>query len=468
MNLAVIHRNTFKFQSTRHIKSYEIYCLYDTGVGERMMNGFSKIVLGLLIALTASHNSWGAVSDDLSWNVTSADLYGENIILKLFGNANMDDAIDENDVSYIGGILANENKVTELADANQDGKVDQGDIERIRQIINGTESELYYVNIKNEVAKVKHPLNKIIVVYDNTAEIIRILGAQDRVVGVDSDASSSIQYRWRYMPEFNKTPSIGHRNDCDVEKILEIKPDAVIVHAKNEWGCPDLEKKIEDSNIDVVRLGTSESQFAVPSLMILSYMLDEVDNAKEYREWQHGYLEMVKERVSSISADERLRVFVDRPGNTTAARGSGYAEVVEMAGGRNIATDLAGGWQGYYPTVDTEWVLKENPDAMVILGFSAGYEVDNESILKARYDQVLGIPGFVNIKAAKDNKVFVSATPHLLGPGYHIGVLYFAKWFYPDLFEDLDPQSVHQEFIDRFQHVDYRLDEHGVFAYVPK
>jgi len=43
----------------------------------------------------------------------------------------------------------------------------------------------------------------------------------------------------------------------------------------------------------------------------------------------------------------------------------------------------------------------------------------------------------------------------------------FAKWLYPDLFGDLDPEQVHQEYIDRFQNVDYDLKEHGAFVYPP-
>ena len=40
-----------------------------------------------------------------------------------------------------------------------------------------------------------------------------------------------------------------------------------------------------------------------------------------------------------------------------------------------------------------------------------------------------------------------------------------AKWFHPELFEDLDPQAIHQEFLTEFQRLDYDLDERGVFVY---
>ena len=42
-----------------------------------------------------------------------------------------------------------------------------------------------------------------------------------------------------------------------------------------------------------------------------------------------------------------------------------------------------------------------------------------------------------------------------------------AKWFHPDLFKDLDPEAIHQEYLTRFQNLDYDLDKNGVFVYPP-
>lgn len=410
------------------------------------MNKLSHILLAL-----------GLLSIMSIMSVSAADF-----TLDLFGNANMDDIIDSNDITYVEGILNNTNKQTDLADANQDGKVDKSDVDRIEQIIAGTESELYYIDCNGKTSRVKHPLQKIIIQYDNTAEIIRILGAEDRVVGVDSEGGAgAIQKYPRYFPEFNKTTSIGNRNECNAETILELKPDALITGIK--LGCPDIETKVKDADIDVVRLETWSK--GVPSLMMMAYMLDEVDNAKKYREWQNGYLDMVREKVASIPMDKRLSVFVDRPGNTTVVRGSGYSEAIETAGGINIAADLTGSSGNTLPPVDPEWVLEQNPDVVIGLSWNGGYEVDDDPVLKERYNQIMGTPGFNEINAGKDNRIYVTYFINTLGPGEQIGILYFAKWLYPDLFKDLDPQAAHQEYIDKFQHVDYSLKEHGVFVY---
>ena len=86
---------------------------------------YALISLGLLLILSAT---------------------AQEFTLDIFGNANGDDLIDEEDISYLQGILDGENEKTDLSDANNDGKVDENDIDQIEQIIQGTESEIYYID----------------------------------------------------------------------------------------------------------------------------------------------------------------------------------------------------------------------------------------------------------------------------------------------------------------------------------
>jgi iron complex transport system substrate-binding protein len=54
----------------------------------------------------------------------------------------------------------------------------------------------------------------------------------------------------------------------------------------------------------------------------------------------------------------------------------------------------------------------------------------------------------------------IGATRHF------VGIAYMAKWLYPDLFQDLDPHAIHQEYLTKFQGLpeDF-MDNHGIFAY---
>ena len=66
----------------------------------------------LLIALCAI--SWAISSPSLAFSYT----------LNIFGNANMDDTIDELDIAYLEDVIAGRSPATEMADANLDGIVD--------------------------------------------------------------------------------------------------------------------------------------------------------------------------------------------------------------------------------------------------------------------------------------------------------------------------------------------------------
>ena len=56
---------------------------------------------------------------------------------KLYGDANGDDVIDEDDITYVEQIIAGEKPETELADANRDGVIDLLDVAYIEGIILG-------------------------------------------------------------------------------------------------------------------------------------------------------------------------------------------------------------------------------------------------------------------------------------------------------------------------------------------
>ena len=73
--------------------------------------------------------------------------------LDIFGNVNMDDTIDEDDIAYIEGIIDGTNEETQLADANYDGQIDEADIAQIELIILGEEKELTIIDYTIPLSK---------------------------------------------------------------------------------------------------------------------------------------------------------------------------------------------------------------------------------------------------------------------------------------------------------------------------
>ena len=137
-----------------------------------------------------------------------------------------------------------------------------------------------------------------------------------------------------------------------------------------------------------------------------------------------------------------------------------------MAGGINIAEDIKVSWA----MVDAEWVIEQNPD-IIVAGVSSrdSYGADDPSEMAAIREDILNRPELAKVTAVKTGRIYI--IDHLDisvgGSSTLIGTAYCAKWFHPELFEDLNPEVIHQEYLDRFQRIEYDLDEHGVFAYPP-
>ena len=141
--------------------------------------------------------------------------------------------------------------------------------------------------------------------------------------------------------------------------------------------------------------------------------------------------------------------------------------MITTAGGIDIAADLSEGYESV--KVDPEWVVEQNPEIIVRDTFyaSIGYEGDDPSKMKTERDAIMARPELTGVTAVVDGKVYVISYDVADTLRSFVGIAYLAKWFHPDLFEDLNPQAIHQEYLTEFQGLDYELNEHGVFVYPP-
>ena len=384
--------------------------------------------------------------------------------LQIYGNANGDDTIDMRDVTYIKLVIFGKKPETELCDANYDGRVSMLDVVQTKLIIVGKEGEITFIDCRGKSVSVKKPVRRIVVLSDSQADAIRVLGAEDRVVGIGSGlANEKI-----LLPVMSKLPTVGGGSPGtapDYEAILSLKPDIILPQGTSN---EELEEKLNPW-VTVVRFDFYKPEIMSKQIMELGYILDEEDKAKEFVDFYSHVLNTVKERTGEISEAEKPRVFY------CAYPSAGYqyyaitpqywlGGVLTMAGGRNIAADLSG------PMVDPEWVLRQNPDIIIAHEGSrlpSGYDTDDITGAKKVIEQMVNEPGWEHIKAVEDGKIYIEASDIDCGPQLFIVVTYMAKWFYPDLFEDLDPEPIQQEYLTRFQRIDYDLDEHGVFVYPP-
>lgn len=411
----------------------------------------------------------------------------EEYTLGVFGNANEDDTIDLNDVEYTASVILGLDDQTQLADAKYDGEVDILDMIQTELIILGKQNELTIDDGTGETVTVEMPVKRILVEYTDNAELVRILNAKDRVIAVDYlIAHTEIQF-----PELSKLPCIGNMFKPDYEAVLNVNPDLLLTFS-NEID----EKKEKLPDTAVVHLGLyypdlfnpEESQFT-NGVRKLGYLLNAIEAAVEYINWRIALIDDIRSRTQKLSEGEKPRVFICSYGDIIAEKKTfrTYAMIDTLtqmsiaAGGKNIAEDLpefAGPKNGI--TVDSEWVIEKDPEFIIIHAVrytwggstmepSHGYDEDNPSGMKEHLiDQLISRPEMANVTAVKTGNVYVmSGNFRNDATGGSLGSAYMARLFHPDLFANLDPEAIHQEYLTDFQGLDYDLNEHGVFVYPP-
>ena len=176
-------------------------------------------------------------------------------------------------------------------------------------------------------------------------------------------------------------------------------------------------------------------------------------------------MESITDRTKDLKEEEKVRVF--ETGLTGVLKGEtefshSYGQrFIELAGGIDISAEVP-----RMSKVSGEWLLKNNPDAIVLTSFWAkdglGYSVTDETLAKQSLRQVLEHKVIGKTKAAKEDKIFILGYYSTLSGGQnHLGALYMAKRIYPERFEDIYPEKSHREYFEKWFGVPYQ----GVWVY---
>ncbi|KGM95555.1 ABC transporter substrate-binding protein [Clostridium novyi A str. 4552] len=260
-----------------------------------------------------------------------------------------------------------------------------------------------------EVVINKEP-KRIISIAPNITETIFALGMGNKLVGRTDYCD--------YPKEAKNIISIGSLTQPNIEKIVELKPDVVIAstHFKK-----DVLTKLEKMNIKVVVLYGPETFDGVYDTI---NKVGEVMNAKS--EANKLVLDM-KNKVNSITDKVKNKtkpkvyyvVSYGKMGDFTSGGNTFIGNMIEMAGGNNVASDVKG-WK-----YSIEKLVEKNPDIIICSKY---------------FDAKKGIqqtPGYKDLKAVKDGKL-VEIDNNLLdrqGPRVVDGLEELSKIIHPEAFK---------------------------------
>jgi iron complex transport system substrate-binding protein len=403
-----------------------------------------------------------------------------DLVLEIYGNANMDDKVDSSDATYIQQILTGNKEQTAFADANRDGIINSDDIIQVNALISGQASKIYLMDGNKQNISVSLPANRLVVEYNQNTELIRILELENLVVGVDSGVDPVKQL---FFPDnYNEVVSVGGMSSPDYEAVLNLHPTTLLT-----FTSATADKAAHLPGVDVVYLGLYQPNVTKPEdsrfiqgILKAGYIFNKVDRATEYANWILSITSEINQKVNTIpQADRKTVMITNSPTISTTTKAytafDTLGQACILAGGQNIAEALS----GLSITIDNEFVVEKDPDFIFLHTVrytyggatnepAQGIDASDPSGMESVLHDYVSQSAFVDLSAVKNNHVYMIAGDcRNNAMGGTLGAVYMAKILYPDVFTNLNPQQIQQEYFTHFLRLDYDLDTKGVYLYPP-
>ena len=229
--------------------------------------------------------------------------------------------------------------------------------------------------------------NRIVVLDPATVEMIYMLGAEDKIVGVANLERSKV---W---PEEKvaKLESVGTFMKPSLEKIIALKPDLVIMSALTG---EELNNGLKSNNIEAKRVQANSIEEIFTNFLEVAKILGKENEANKIIAEKKAKLEEIKKMATGnkkglfVMSASPLMVF----GNDNLPN-----DIMKLLNIKNIAENQ----KGRNPIVTPEFIMKENPDIIITL-------LPNPAQIVATNPQLK------NVNAIKNNKFIVVNSSQIL------------------------------------------------------
>ncbi len=253
---------------------------------------------------------------------------------------------------------------------------------------------------------------RIVSLAPSVTEMLFGLGLGDRIVGATDHCD--------FPPEAKKIPRVGGLGRPNVEKLLSLAPDIVIA---TDLERKDLAEALRREGMQVLELKIGNFAELFDAERKIGDAVGEPQKAaRQIREMQAA-LDAAAELCAGVPRDRLPRVFIEVWSDPliTAGGTSFLDNVVERAGGVNVAHDL----KHDYPTINPERVVEWNPDVILLCYMTEA---------KDAAAQVAGRIGWGGIKAVRQGRIIADISPDALlrpGPRLVSGVEQLAARLHP-------------------------------------
>lgn len=268
-------------------------------------------------------------------------------------------------------------------------------------IVEAKGSDSTRITIKDSLGRqVKIParVERIVCLQPELLRILVALKQQEKVVAVDRFPSRYDHLLPIIFPRVVNLPVVSITGeDAKVEKILELKPDLVLVSPSELMLSRNLSRKL---NCPVVSLSAAGR---IDDLLAEIETMSRITGSEKRGQLLIGYLRSrlaeIKIKTSHIQPEKRPGVYLCFWGSLL--RSPVYYEPVDLAGGRNLAGRFRSIYQGSDTAVlNLETLLSLDPEIILIHG---NYLPEERTVT---VETVLSDPRLRTIRAVQEKRVY--------------------------------------------------------------
>ena len=303
-------------------------------------------------------------------------------------------------------------------------------------------------------------------------EIIRGVGAGDRIVGVSAEGVEDTPGNKPYWASVPGTDTIISRAaEFNYDEIIAAGPELFVTLSNSPY--EEAATKLEPFGIPVLVVTAWEPTLFQQNVELLGEVFGTQERAQELSDFYGEIHGLLDERLADLPDEDRKVVYFENGvANTTGVPGSGWHDIIELAGGTNafgdidFASDPNREGTVHTTPVDPADVLARQPDLVLrhgIDGQSPGYEPWPQEAQAQLAAELAARPGWSELPAVQNGDVYVANNFWTSSLAKAIGALGLATWLHPDRFEDVDVDEYFTRWVEDFQETEL---EHGTSDYV--
>ena len=366
--------------------------------------------------------------------------------LKVFGNADNNDYLNNDDVTYLEKIIAGDADPTRFADANQDGKIDEQDVTFVKNILNGTQNRVWVSQIydkKEQIVDCKYPLEKVAVSGYETITVLKSIGAASKIVALSGASGDS--FNKTFYSDVYDLPKCGPDIwKIDPELLSSYPCDAIVTMDSKSY--IDNYEVFEKSGIDVIRIEAANALTSLSGIVTIGFLMGQVDEANNLMEFFDGITNEITKKTSNVDKKTGLfltmRYYVEGPSDK-----SEYTATMVIAGAKSIADMYPEQWGSSARLtfkLGDDWLLNSKFQAdYICLSNAFGLGKMSDAEIQAKWDDC---SQFMNKMDAYPNGYFILNST--LSPVLRIA--FMASVMYPDAMGEDYAYKCVQEYYDRF------------------